>query len=183
MESLKLCVVGHRRHGKDSVCEILDRMFGLSFMSSSYYCCQKFIFDETKDLYGYKTVDECFNDRHDKRADWFKRIRNYIKDDETRLAREILDTHNVYCGMRNGAELAATRKMFDAIVWVDACKRLPEEYSDSMTIVEHDTHCTIDNNGHEQELERIVSMCYNNLITRVDVVKASSHLDSRFIFR
>lgn len=182
MEPLKLCVVGQRRHGKDTVCELLERSYGLTFISSSYYCCQKFIFNDTKDQYGYTTVDECFEDRHDKRADWFQRIKGYIQGDEQRLAREILETHNVYCGMRNGDELKATRDMFDAIVWVDASKRCPGEGSDSMTITEQDAHCTIYNNGSEEHLIESVHFLHDALITRLENMKYYAHTDARLIF-
>lgn len=183
MERLKLCVVGHRQHGKDTVCEYLRDLFDLTFVSSSMYCCQKFIFDQTKDLYGYKTVQECFDDRHDKRADWFVRISDYVKDNYSRLSTEILEQWDMYCGMRNRNELVTSYDLFDAFVWVDASKRKPMEAKDSMTILEMDTHCTIDNNGPADQLPRIVEQCYTTLTTKLNIVRANSQLDTRFIFR
>jgi len=41
----KLLVIGHGRHGKDTVCEILRDKYGFSFESSSQFCSKLFIFD------------------------------------------------------------------------------------------------------------------------------------------
>jgi hypothetical protein len=53
---MKLLVVGYGRHGKDTVCDILDQKYGLTFSSSSWFCAERFIFDALKEEHGYTTV-------------------------------------------------------------------------------------------------------------------------------
>ena len=40
----KLLVIGHGRHGKDTVCEILRDHYGYTFESSSQFCSKLFIY-------------------------------------------------------------------------------------------------------------------------------------------
>ncbi len=49
----KLLVIGHGRHGKDTVCEILRDEYGYTFESSSKFCSKLFIYDDLKDKYEY----------------------------------------------------------------------------------------------------------------------------------
>jgi hypothetical protein len=53
MGNHKLLVIGHGRHGKDTVCEFLRDDYGYSFESSSQFCSKLFIYDNLKDKYGY----------------------------------------------------------------------------------------------------------------------------------
>ena len=48
MKKAKLLVIGHGRHGKDTVSEILCQDFKLSFISSSMFACKKFIYNDLK---------------------------------------------------------------------------------------------------------------------------------------
>jgi len=44
MNKLKLLIIGHGRHGKDTVCEILRDKYNLQvFESSSRFCSKRFI--------------------------------------------------------------------------------------------------------------------------------------------
>ena len=150
---IKVLIIGHMRHGKDTLAEILRDHFGLSFISSSQACCDIFIFDELKEKYGYKTSEECFNDRFNHRNEWYQMICNYNKDDKARLAKEILKYNNTYVGMRDHAEIEECRKqgLFDLIIWVSAEKRLPIEDSSSFNITEYDADFIVYNN---ESLER-----------------------------
>jgi hypothetical protein len=94
----KLCVIGHCRHGKDSFAEILRDSIGLSFMSSSQAAADIFIYDELKDKCGYKTPEECFEDRMNHRTEWYRLICEYNKNDRTRLAKDILSRTDCYVG-------------------------------------------------------------------------------------
>jgi hypothetical protein len=161
---LKLCVIGHKRHGKDSVCEIIQNKYRATFITSSQYCCDKFIYDAIKDQYGYTSKQQCFDDRHDKRDLWFNLINDYRQNDETKLATEILSEYNIYCGMRSIQELQATRHMFNHIIWVDASQRLDLESSDSMTISQDQADFVIDNNDVPEMLPFLVAEICNKLI-------------------
>lgn len=59
----KILILGHARHGKDTLAEILNKEYGMTFMSSSQAANEIFLFDELKNKYGYKTKEESFNDR------------------------------------------------------------------------------------------------------------------------
>lgn len=146
------------RHGKDSLAEILFENFGLKYISSSQACADIFIYDELKDKYGYKTPEECFNDRVNHRQEWYEMICDYNKDDKARLAKEILKYNNAYVGMRDSAEIKECLKqgLFDLVIWVDASKRLPREDTSSFNITEADADIIIENNGTFEEFKEKV---------------------------
>ena len=54
MQRKKLLVIGHGRHGKDTVCEILRDKYGYSFESSSQFCSKLFIYEMLKKKYNPK---------------------------------------------------------------------------------------------------------------------------------
>ena len=95
----KLLIIGHMRHGKDTLAEILNEQVGLKFISSSQAAADIFIYDELKEKYGYKTSVECFEDRVNHRAEWYEMICDYNKDDRAKLAKGILKMADCYVGM------------------------------------------------------------------------------------
>ena len=151
---MKLLVIGHGRHGKDTVCEILQKNYNLSFESSSKFCSQLFIYDQLKDKYGYANEEECYADRHNHRAEWYDAICDYNKDDGARLGREIFKVHDIYCGLRNRREYFAMKNtgVFDYSIWVDRSDHLPPESKDSMSLEQWMADYTIDNNGNLNDL-------------------------------
>jgi hypothetical protein len=161
--------VGHARHGKDTVCEMLAE-FGYTWQSSSWLCGQIAVYpkhleiatDETR----VGTYQEFFDLRHMNRAFWFDQIKAYNTPDETRLAREILSQSDIYCGMRRAEELSACKdaKVCDMVVWVDASKRVEPEPKTSMTIKAHQAHYVIDNNGDLTNLRSKVTKFYNGVL-------------------
>jgi len=163
---MKIIVTGMGRHGKDTVCEILEEFFDLDFISSSQYSA-KLLFSKLSPVYGYKTVDECFNDRHNHREEWFNFITEYNYGDMARLGKQILSEYSVYCGIRNVDELNAIKKegIVDLIVWVDASKRLgTTEGTNSITVTEEDCDITITNNGSLQDLRDKINRVFSNFI-------------------
>ena len=156
----KLLVVGHGRHGKDTVCDILSKKYGFSFESSSQFCSKLFIFDELKDKYGYKDEIECYADRHNHRTEWYNMIHDYCKEDLARLGRNIFAEHEIYCGLRNKREFFAMQneEIFDYAIWVDRCDHLPKEDPSSMSIEQWMCNYTIDNNGDLARLEKNVDI-------------------------
>ena len=150
----KLLVIGHGRHGKDTVCEILRDKYGYSFESSSQFCSKLFIYDRLKDKYGYDNEEQCYADRHNHRAEWYDSICNYNVPDAARLGREIFKAHDIYCGLRNKREYFAMKNtgVFDYAIWVDRSDHLPKEDSSSMSLQHWMADYTIDNNGSLDEL-------------------------------
>lgn len=156
IESFKpnLLVIGHGRHGKDTVCDILKKDFNFSFDSSSNFCNELFIYDKLKNKYGYKNKQECYIDRHNRRKEWYDAICEFNKPDASRLGKAIFNKHDIYCGLRNKREFFAMKNtgVFDYAIWVDRSLYLPEESKDSMSLEQWMADFTIDNNGSLEEL-------------------------------
>jgi len=147
--NIKICVLGAARWGKDSLAEILNEEFGLSYKSSSLAAAEIFIFNVLKYKYKYQTLNDCFEDRVNHRAEWHKLICDYNKTDKARLAKDILETSDCYVGMRDTEEIneCIKQNLFDLIIWVDASERLPEEDKSSFNIDKSCTDIIIENNG------------------------------------
>ena len=154
MSNLKLLVIGHGRHGKDTVCEILEKNYNFSFESSSKFCSKLFIYDQLKDKYGYASEEECYEDRHNHRAEWYNAICDYNEKDAATLGREIFKEHDIYCGLRNKREFFAMKNtgVFDYAIWVDRSDHLPPESKDSMSLEQWMADYTIDNNRDLNQL-------------------------------
>jgi glutaredoxin len=132
---MKLLIIGHGRHGKDTVAEMIRQHFGLEFESSSQAAADIFIYKTLKDKYGYKTSEECYEDRSNHRAEWHDLICDYNKADKARLAKAILENADVYVGMRSNAEVeeCINQGLFTHIIGVYDPRR-PLEPSDSFDI-------------------------------------------------
>lgn len=165
MSKLKLLVIGHGRHGKDTVCELLRDNYNYSFESSSQFCSRLFIFDMLKDRYDYKSEEECYADRHNHRAEWYNAICDYNVPDAARLGREIFAAHDIYCGLRNKKEFHAMKntKVFDYAIWVDRSDYLSPESKDSMSLEQWMADYTIDNNGSLDDLKFNLDQLMNYL--------------------
>lgn len=151
----KLLVIGHGRHGKDTVCDILKQDFDFSFESSSNFCNNLFIYDMLKSKYNYKTALECYEDRHNHREEWYNAICDYNYPDASKLGKAIFQKHDIYCGLRNKKEFFAMQNtgVFDYAVWVDRSDHLPLESKNSMSLEQWMADFTIDNNGSLEELK------------------------------
>ena len=151
----KLLVIGHGRHGKDTVCEILRDKYGYSFESSSQFCSRLFIYDMLKDKYGYETEEQCYADRHNHRQEWYEAICDYNVPDAATLGRAMFAEYDIYCGLRNRREFFAMQNtgVFDYAIWVDRSDHLPPESKKSMSLEHWMADFTIDNNGSLADLE------------------------------
>lgn len=148
---MKILVTGHARHGKDTVCEIMRDLFGLTFCSSSKLALDLGVIEPYLAELGiyYSGSAAAFDDRAAHRAAWHDAIRAYNTPDPARLGRELFAQHNVYCGIRNREEFVAIKaaKLFDVSVWVDRSGRCPSEPYTSMQIRREDCDLLIDNNS------------------------------------
>jgi hypothetical protein len=147
-------IIGHARHGKDTVADHLRKLLNYKIESSSHIAMNEFIYPVLKDKYGYNTPEECYEDRVNHRAEWFNMIVDYNTPDLTALTRLIFSENDAYVGIRNKNELAASidAGIVSHVIWVDACQRLPEEPTDSMTVGRGDATYILDNNKGESEL-------------------------------
>ena len=153
MNMKKILLLGQARGGKDTLAEIWRDNFGIKFESSSMASARLFIYDVLKDKYNYKSFEECFEDRVNKRKEWFELISSYNVNDLTRLARHMMLTNDIYVGMRSKEEVQACKefKMFDLVVWVDAEERVGKESIDSCTVTKEDADLILTNNGTLKE--------------------------------
>ena len=147
----RLLIIGHGRHGKDTVAEIIANVMQLKFSSSSRFVAEKFIWD----VWGkerYESFDDMFADRVNYRSTWKDLILAWNTPDRTRTAVTMLSEGNdMYVGMRSRDEFEANKenKTFDYVIWVDSSKRLPPEDEDSMELTMEDADIVIDNNEED----------------------------------
>jgi len=158
---IKLIVIGYGRHGKDTVCEILQNKYNFKFMSSSQFCNEKVIFPVLSAIYNYKTPEECYNDRHNHRKEWYDLIANYNTNDPAKLGKDLFNEYDIYCGLRRAEELTALveQSVCDYVIWVDASKRHPPEDKSSCTVTPEMADYIIDNNDdYDRLVKRVTSL-------------------------
>lgn len=167
----KILLVGYATCGKDTVAEKLTS-FGFKCLGSSTFATSKIMMPYFESIgEPYNSPEECYNDRINHRATWYKQIELYNKESWTRITQEMFDEgYNVYVGMRSISELNASRNLYDHIVWIDASDRIENEDISSCTIGPHNATYIIDNNGTMDELNKEVSDFINH-ITHIAAVR------------
>ena len=145
-------ILGHARHGKDTVAEMIAKNFDVKFTSSSKFVAEEIIWPEWgKDL--YKDFDEMFEDRVNHRARWADMIEAYNTPDPTKTAGTMFERgFDLYVGMRRMRELEACmcNGVFDHILWVRNDGQPPEgkdSFDISITVAD-----TIITNNHDLEM-------------------------------
>lgn len=155
---MRILIIGHARHGKDTLAEMLLKHYGLWFESSSMAASRIFLYKLLKGKYGYKTPEECYADRENRRVEWFQHISEYNSEDKARLAKGILKHSDVYVGMRSKDEIdeCKAQGLFDFVIGVYN-PRKPLEAADSFQIDlwEH-SDFVIPNAGTKEDLENKV---------------------------
>lgn len=149
-------LIGSARHGKDTVAELLKKNLGYCYVSPTYYAAKTFIFDQLKNELGYKTVDECVEDRINHRVYWKEIIKKYNSNDPARLIREVYQQGDIYIGCRDLKEFYAAKEesLFDLAVWVDRSHHIPREDYSSNQLEMIDADVIIDNNYDLVHLEK-----------------------------
>ena len=162
---MKILILGNARHGKDTLAELLADRFGMTYKSSSEMAMEIFLFDMLKEKHGYETMQECFEDRVNHRQIWYLSICDYNKDDRARLAKDILEGHDCYVGMRDLDEFKASKELFDVIIWVDASKRLgTSENTNKIPVSEADM--VITNDGTFEDFKEKARLLGNMLFDK-----------------
>lgn len=162
----KLLIIGHGRHGKDTVAEILQDYAGYKFTSSSRWVCEQFIWPNHGQFTKYDTIDGMYDERHAFRLAWYDAIKQYNTPDLTRTASEMLaEGYDIYVGMRRRAELEAVKAagIFDHVVWVDRGLHLPSEPQESMELHFTDADFYIDNNSDMDSLHHETMMLHERI--------------------
>ena len=171
-DRFKIVVTGSKRWGKDTVCEIMQKDFGLTFESSSFFVARTAVEPWlTARGITYPSFEAMYADRVNHREEWYNAICAYNEKDAARLGKEIFSQYDVYCGLRNIRELRELQRQMvvDFVIWVDASKRLPPEDASSLTIGPENCDYIIDNNGTRDELDDRVHAAYEFFKRRLNI--------------
>lgn len=162
---MKLLIIGHGRHGKDTVSEYLRDNYNMQFNSSSMHCAASVVYPALKDLYGYSSIEECYADRHEHRSEWYQLISDYCKNDLARIGREIFEVSDIYCGLRSAREFHSIKnnRLYDYCIWVDRSEFLETEPKSSMSLEPWMSDYVIDNNGTIEQLYRNIDDLMKNI--------------------
>lgn len=159
MTKPRLLIIGHARHGKDTVAQMIADKMGLKFSSSSDFVGRKCIWP----MWGkerYPSYEAMFEDRVNYRSTWGDLIEAYNTPDASRIGSEMIQEGNdMYVGMRRVREWEACMRngVFDHVIWVDASNRLPLEPTTSMQLNKEHADMFIDNNGPQENLETVIN--------------------------
>lgn len=159
IEDMKILILGHMRHGKTTVAEMMLEEYGLTFKDSSMACAEIFIYDELKEKYNYSSFEQCYEDRKQHRDEWFKMICDYNYPDKARLGKEILSRADMYVGMRSNEELQECKKqgIFNLIIGVYR-PLFPEEPMSSFDIdIWKECDIVIPNGSDKNELRNRIN--------------------------
>jgi hypothetical protein len=157
-ERPNVMIVGHARHGKDTVAEYLRDRWAFNFTSSSWIIAEELAFEALSDSEGYRTVEECYRDRANHRSKWYDMVEAYCRDDPTAFGRLVYSQSEIYCGLRSRREFHALRNanVFDVSIWVDRSDHLGPEPRSSMTLEPWMADYFIDNNESLENLYKRV---------------------------
>lgn len=143
----KYLILGHARHGKDTVAEYMN-ILGIKAVNASILWSAR-----VYEALGYKSIGACYEDRVNHRVLWGEMIALFCKDDKARLAKLVYAQSDVYCGCRRQDELDAVIAEFDPVIlYVDASKRIELESLASYSITVPDRAIVLDNNGSKEKL-------------------------------
>lgn len=156
---LRMMMVGHGRHGKDTAAEFLRDGYGARIVSSSWFMTEKVVYPwfAASNPGMYATPLVCYEDRANHRPTWARLIAEYNAADLTTLGRAIFENYDLYVGNRNAREFHALRNagVFDVAIWIDACERVEyREPRTSLTIEPWMCDYIVDNNGDLENLRR-----------------------------
>lgn len=146
---MKLLIIGHARHGKDTVAQIICNLTGWTFISSSRRCAEDVVrpYLQAKGV-SYPSDEDCYNDRANHRAAWHDAITAYNTPDKTRLAQLIYNYNQIYVGLRHDEEWYAIKAaaIYDYSIWVDRSLNRELEPRDSMKLGPWAADFVVDNN-------------------------------------
>lgn len=163
---MNILVIGQAGHGKDEFGKIIEKLFGMTYLSSSEYMLNRGVFDFIWEHEGYSNRSHFWLYKDKYRPQLFKAILEY-NDPGCRLASEIFETAHCYVGMRSRKEFQSCvdHGLFDHVIWVDAFDRLGDtetESSNELRITDADH--IIKNNETVWEFEHAVKELIEKLI-------------------
>lgn len=159
----KLMILGHARHGKDTVAEIIADYKKIKHRPSSWYIARNIVYPILADKYGYQSTIECFQDRANHRKEWQQIIDDVCGDDSALVIRMVLKNQDIYTGCRNINQYfkAKEESLFDYTIWVNGFSRAFED--PTMKITSDVADYIIYNDGTLYELKKKVYKMINEL--------------------
>lgn len=157
---MKLLVLGHAQHGKDTVADYIALHLGLLSTSSSKFAIEDWIFE--KDSKNFKSPDDMYERRNEIRTFLFEEIKQSLAGDLSSLGRKIFKNNDIYVGCRNSEEVIAIQNagLVDLTIFVDASERKEPESKESCNITKELADIIIDNNSTVEVLEkRLYNFC------------------------
>lgn len=151
---MKILILGHGQHGKDTVAELVSRTYGLKFASSSRFAFDRAVWPVMQ--HEYDSREACYEARRVRRLDWWRIIREYNTPDLARLQREMLAEFDIYVGLRDADEYEAGKHLYNRILWVDAFGRGKPSDPSMQIEFNRDDMVYIDNNRGREWLSRQV---------------------------
>lgn len=143
---MKILILGHGQHGKDTFAEYLSKYSGLTFTSSSRAALDV-IWPALQAAAGILNKELAYNTRHYYRHLWKELISLYNTPDKAALVKHVLASHDMYVGLRCPEEFEASKHLFDHIFWADASDRKPLEASMGIEF-DRETMIRVDNNDN-----------------------------------
>lgn len=156
---MKVLILGHGDHGKDTFAQYLVEHSGLSFISSSEFALDRAVWPRLNQFYRCK--QHCFNDRKWHRDLWRDLISQYNSPDKGRLCKEMLVDHDVYVGMRARDEYDVVRDLFYFIFYVFDPRKPLES---SMEIAFDPRHMIHVMNDSDKQSLKLKAIHYSNLL-------------------
>lgn len=163
---MKILVIGHARHGKDTVCEMLRDSYGYTFEASSLFCAESVIMPWfARKGAPYASVEACYEDRVNWRSEWHDAIAAF-NTPKSRLGRAIWSQYDIYAGLRCNREWAALKneRCYDVAIWVDRSHVASPEPWSSMKLEPWMADFILDNNGTLAELKQSIANLFNHSI-------------------
>lgn len=155
----KLLILGHGRHGKDTVADLIAEYYSFMNTSSSMFAAEHIVMPWLEDNRGlkYQTLDACYEDRVNHRGDWYQAICEFNADDPARLVKAILEISDIYVGMRDDREFYASRGLFDYVIGVTAFDRV-KALDPTFLVPLDECDFILENDGDEADLENDVQV-------------------------
>jgi hypothetical protein len=118
-EKIKVLIVGHGRHGKDTLANILNEEFGFKFRGSSQVAASEVVYPLMSNF--YSSPEEAFERRHENRELWRALISDFNRDDLTKLSRLVCAQGYGYTGLRDKGEVyeCISQGVFTHVIWVE----------------------------------------------------------------
>jgi len=171
----KLIIIGHARHGKDTVANKLAHNLGLENVNASTIACNEIIYPVLNSF--YSDPEECYNDRINNRELWYRLINHYcLVNGGHAFGFKVFEQSDIYAGVRdedehtailNAAELYSTYPIIT--IWVDAARRLPLEDEKSINITADKADFILCNNGDIDNLTSQIDMLSRHLTIKYGV--------------